>query len=75
MAADVIYVVDQGKIVESGTHDELLSNEGLYAHLYREQYDSGRIEARFQDGVVFSDGRIIPHDPQEPALASTSGSP
>ena len=75
MAADVIYVVDQGKIVESGTHDELLSNEGLYAHLYREQYDSGRIEARFQDGVVFSDGRIIPHDTQEPALASTSGSP
>ena len=75
MAADVIYVVDQGKIVESGTHDELLSNEGLYAHLYREQYDSGRIEARFQDGVVFSDGRIIPHEPQEPALASTSGSP
>ena len=60
MSADVIYVVDQGKIVESGTHDELLAREGLYARLYREQYDNGRIEARFQDGVVYSDGSVAP---------------
>lgn len=68
MSADVIYVVDQGKIVESGNHDELLSNDGLYARLYREQYDSGRIEARFQDGVVYSDGSVAPHA-DEPAYA------
>ena len=68
MAADVIYVVDHGKIVESGNHDKLLSSNGLYARLYHEQYDSGRIEARFQDGVVYSDGRVAPLD-AEPAYA------
>ena len=68
MSADVIYVIDQGKIVESGAHDELLSNNGLYSRLYREQYDSGRIEARFQDGVVYSDGTVAPLG-TEPAYA------
>ena len=60
MAADMIYVIDQGRIVESGNHDELLSSNGLYARLYREQYDNGRIEARFEDGVVYSDGSVAP---------------
>ena len=71
MSADVIYVIDRGKIVECGTHEELLANEGLYARLYREQYDSGRIEAHFQDGVVYSDGSIVPTETQdqEPALS------
>ena len=71
MSADVIYVIDRGRIVEHGAHDELLSNNGLYARLYREQYDSGRIEAHFQDGVVYSDGSIVPTETQdqEPALS------
>ncbi len=38
LAADVILVVDKGKIVERGTHEELLALEGLYAQLYREQF-------------------------------------
>ena len=33
--ADRIYVLEQGKIVESGTHDELVDGEGLYASLCR----------------------------------------
>jgi ATP-binding cassette subfamily B protein len=33
--ADQILVVDEGQIVERGTHDELLADEGLYADLYR----------------------------------------
>ncbi|MGH2396703.1 MAG: ABC transporter ATP-binding protein, partial [bacterium] len=35
--ADQIIVVDDGRIVERGTHDELLSRGGLYADLYEKQ--------------------------------------
>lgn len=36
--ADQILVVDDGRIVERGTHDDLLAAEGLYADLYRTQF-------------------------------------
>ncbi|WP_249173143.1 lipid A export permease/ATP-binding protein MsbA [Burkholderia vietnamiensis] len=36
--ADRILVLEAGKIVESGSHDELLRHGGLYAHLHRIQY-------------------------------------
>jgi len=36
--ADRILVVDDGRIVESGRHEELLADEGLYAELYRTQF-------------------------------------
>lgn len=37
ISADVIFVVVGGKIVESGTHDQLLSNGGMYSSLYAQQ--------------------------------------
>jgi ATP-binding cassette, subfamily B, bacterial len=40
LAADQILVVQGGKIVERGTHQELLELDGLYAKLYREQFSS-----------------------------------
>jgi ATP-binding cassette subfamily B protein len=40
LAADVIFVFDHGRIVERGSHDELLMHEGLYASLYREQFSA-----------------------------------
>ena len=36
--ADLIVVLDEGQIVESGTHAELLARGGLYAQLYRLQF-------------------------------------
>ena len=38
VAADVILVFDRGRVVERGTHAELLARAGLYASLYREQF-------------------------------------
>ncbi|RBY86674.1 ABC transporter ATP-binding protein [Blastococcus sp. TBT05-19] len=40
-SADQILVVDDGRIVESGTHEELLAGEGRYADLYRTQFADG----------------------------------
>ncbi len=39
LAADLILVMDRGRIVERGTHQELLSMSGLYAQLYETQFN------------------------------------
>ncbi len=70
IAADVIYVVDRGRIVDHGSHDELLERGGLYANLYREQFGGGRIEAFCEDGVIFSDGSIGTAERPEPVLVA-----
>jgi ATP-binding cassette subfamily B protein len=54
--ADVIFGLEDGRLVEQGTHDELLELGGLYSRLYVEQFGSGQIEARFTDGVRFVNG-------------------
>ena len=56
--ADVINVIDGGLVVESGSHGDLLRQGGLYASLYQEQFEDGRVQWRCPDGDVLSDGTI-----------------
>ena len=39
--ADVIMVLENGKVAELGTHDELLERHGIYARMYESQWGSG----------------------------------
>jgi ATP-binding cassette subfamily B protein len=44
MHADTIYVLEKGKIVESGTHDSLVEKKGLYYALWRQQIGERRAD-------------------------------
>ncbi|MGW4331514.1 ABC transporter ATP-binding protein [Rhodococcus koreensis] len=57
--ADVIFVIDEGTLVERGTHTELLARHGLYARLHAEQFGAGQVECRCTDGVRFTDGTVL----------------
>ena len=59
-AADVIHVVERGRIIESGTHHQLLAANGSYRLLYDEQFGGGTRETECADGVVWADGRCGP---------------
>jgi ATP-binding cassette subfamily B protein len=53
LAADVILVLDKGRLVERGTHAELLARGGLYADLYRTQFrDRERAEPEEAEAVA-----------------------
>ena len=43
--ADLILVMEDGSIVEQGSHEELLSEGGAYARLYRSQFEAPAEEA------------------------------
>jgi ABC-type multidrug transport system fused ATPase/permease subunit len=50
--ADRILVLDKGRIVEEGTHQQLLSKDGIYSNLYRLRYANGGLfEKYFLPGV------------------------
>jgi ATP-binding cassette subfamily B protein len=40
--ADCIYVLERGRVVESGGHEELLEKKGLYYAMWRQQVGEGR---------------------------------
>ena len=45
--ADLILVVRAGKIIEQGTHEELLKNKGYYADLYNKQFEQENVKHVF----------------------------
>jgi ATP-binding cassette subfamily B protein len=60
LSADVIFVVEHGRIAERGSHDALLAAGGLYAQLYQQQFRGGLVEAVTEDGVILSTGEVVP---------------
>jgi ATP-binding cassette subfamily B protein len=63
LAADLILVVERGRIVERGTHTQLLARGGLYARLYREQFAPG--------DAAIGRGGVEPPDPAALAALAT----
>ena len=59
LAADQILYLDRGRIIERGTHSELLQKDGAYASLYHEQFSDGALETRCEDGFVLANGEIV----------------
>ena len=51
MRADVIHVLDGGRIVETGNHGELLAKDGLYARLSKLQFRDGPVEQDAPSGT------------------------
>ena len=62
--ADIIHVIDGGRVAESGSHHDLLRQGGLYASLYEEQFEGGQVQWRCPDGDIMADGTVRPREPQ-----------
>jgi ATP-binding cassette subfamily B protein len=67
LAADVIFVIDRGRLLEQGTHAELLRRGGAYAKVYEQQFQGGRVEAVCEDGMVLASGEVVAAAPAAPA--------
>ena len=59
LAADTILYMDKGRVIERGSHAELLRKNGAYAALYHEQFSDGRVESRCEDGLVLASGEVV----------------
>ena len=40
MGADIIHVIDKGTVVETGSHNTLMSQNGIYSRLYEMQFET-----------------------------------
>jgi len=64
--ADEIVVLDRGRIIERGRHDDLLARDGAYAAMWRRQQEADEAHARLtgavKDGVVRAEAVSIPVD-------------
>jgi ATP-binding cassette subfamily B protein len=64
--ADMIVVLEDGQVVEKGTHDELLRSDGRYAQMWRrqqsEQEDPNRSREGLEGGDDLEDTGLVPAD-------------
>ncbi len=79
MMADTIYVLDKGKVVEEGTHEDLLEKRGLYADMWLEQIPASMLKnklsgRRVLDPDLLASGEFIVYDDsQEDPILEDSG--
>jgi subfamily B ATP-binding cassette protein MsbA/ATP-binding cassette subfamily B protein AbcA/BmrA len=66
--ADRVLVLDDGAIVEQGTHDELIARGGVYLDLYRRQYAPGA--AKESAGAIQDAGQIAAEQAAQPGGAA-----
>jgi ATP-binding cassette subfamily B protein len=71
MSADLILVLDKGRLVQKGTHEELLQQEGIYRQIYDIQT---RIEVELEAEIDLHAATAVEF-PQEPALIETRFEP
>jgi ABC-type multidrug transport system fused ATPase/permease subunit len=52
-SADMILVLDQGRIAARGRHEDLLKSSPLYAGIYHQQFKSGKADSRTTKSQIF----------------------
>jgi ABC-type multidrug transport system ATPase subunit len=69
--ADKIIVIDGGVVAESGTHDQLMTLNGIYADLHRTQFDEASMKASINDLPMLPRRRFFR---ERPYVSFSSGS-
>ena len=64
MRADLIYVMDDGQVIEQGTHDELLAQDGHYAQSWWQQIRYQRGDGVSSESEMSSSYQQLPNGPQ-----------